>query len=178
MQDEISRMPADDEERAEKGILSLLLASNSQRPWSIAELERERGEHLGTVDAFASLHAAGLIHRYGEFVFATRAAVRMDETSPRQGRTSASQGRGWSWHVRDKTEAKRVREKAAPGQSRGCVRCSTTRIGEGWSADRPHPFQKLGISRGKGRRDQQQPAEQKGCSFTAIAGACLPAEPH
>ncbi|HTB49744.1 MAG TPA: hypothetical protein VK701_02090 [Solirubrobacteraceae bacterium] len=43
-------MPADDEERAEKGILSLLLASDSQRPWSIAELERERGEHLGTVD--------------------------------------------------------------------------------------------------------------------------------
>jgi hypothetical protein len=68
MQDEISRMPADDEERAEKGILSLLLASDSQRPWSIAELERERGEHLGTVDAVASLHAAGLIHRCGEFV--------------------------------------------------------------------------------------------------------------
>jgi hypothetical protein len=31
MQDEISRMPVDDEERAEKGILSLLLASDSQR---------------------------------------------------------------------------------------------------------------------------------------------------
>jgi uncharacterized protein (DUF934 family) len=73
-------MPADDEERAEKGILSLLLASDS-RPWSIAELERERGEHLGTVDAVASLHAAGLIHRCGEFVFASRAAVRMDDLS-------------------------------------------------------------------------------------------------
>jgi hypothetical protein len=48
MQDESSRMPADDEEWAEKGILSLLLASDSQRPWSVAELERERGEHLGT----------------------------------------------------------------------------------------------------------------------------------
>jgi hypothetical protein len=84
MQDEISRMPADDEERAEKGILSLLLASDSQRPWSIAELERERGEHLehlGTVDAVASLHAAGLIHHCEEFVFATRAAVRMDDLS-------------------------------------------------------------------------------------------------
>ena len=81
MQDEISRMPVDDEERAEKGILSLLLASDSQRPWSIAELERERGEHLGTVDAVASLHAAGLIHCCGEFVFATRAAVRMDDLS-------------------------------------------------------------------------------------------------
>jgi hypothetical protein len=81
MQDEISRMPVDDEKRAEKGILSLLLASDSQRPWSVAELERERGEHLGTLDAVASLHAAGLIHRCGEFVFATRAAVRMDDLS-------------------------------------------------------------------------------------------------
>jgi hypothetical protein len=36
MQDEISRMPADYEERTENGILSLLLASGSQRPWSIA----------------------------------------------------------------------------------------------------------------------------------------------
>jgi hypothetical protein len=81
MQDEISRMPADDEERAEKGILSLLLASDSQRPWSIAELERERGEHLGTADAVASLHAVGLIHHCGEFVFASRAAVRMDDLS-------------------------------------------------------------------------------------------------
>jgi integrase len=34
-------------------------------------------------------------------------------------------------------------------------------IGEGWSADNRNPFQKLGISRGKGRRDQQPPTEQK-----------------
>jgi hypothetical protein len=81
MQDEISRMPAEEDERAQKGVLSLLLASDSQRPWSVAKIERERGEHLGTVDAVASLEAAGLVHRCGEFVFATRAALRMDSLS-------------------------------------------------------------------------------------------------
>ena len=81
MQDEISRMPAEEDERAQKGVLSLLLASDSQRPWSVAEIERERGEHLGTVDAVASLKAAGLVHRCGEFVFATRSALRMDSLS-------------------------------------------------------------------------------------------------
>lgn len=81
MHDEISRMPEEEEEMAQKGVLGLLLGSESQRPWSVAELERERGDHLGTVDALASLHAAGLVHRCGEFVFASRAAVRMDGLS-------------------------------------------------------------------------------------------------
>lgn len=81
MQDEISCMPADEDERAQKGVLGLLLASDSQRPWSVAEVERELGQHIATVDAVASLHAAGLIHRCGEFVFASRAALRMDSLS-------------------------------------------------------------------------------------------------
>jgi hypothetical protein len=81
MHDEISRMPDEQEETAQKGVLVLLLGSDSQRPCSVAELERERGDHLGTVDAVASLHAAGLVHRCGEFVFATRAAVCMDRLS-------------------------------------------------------------------------------------------------
>jgi hypothetical protein len=81
MHDEISRMPEEQEEMAQKGVLGLLLGSESQRPWSVAELERERGDHLGTVDAVASLHAAGLVHRCGEFVFASRAAVCMDGLS-------------------------------------------------------------------------------------------------
>jgi hypothetical protein len=74
-------MPEEQEELAQKGVLGLLLGSESQRPWSVAELERERGDHLGTVDAVASLHAAGLVHRCGEFVCASRAAVRMDGLS-------------------------------------------------------------------------------------------------
>jgi hypothetical protein len=81
MHNEISRMPEEQEETAQKGVLGLLLGSESQRPWSVTELERERGDHLGTVDAVASLHAAGLVHRCGEFVFASRAAVRMDGLS-------------------------------------------------------------------------------------------------
>ncbi len=81
MHDEISRMPDEQEEAAQKGVLELLLSSDSQRPWSVAEIERERGEHIETVDAVASLHAAGLVHRCGEFVFATRAALRMDRLS-------------------------------------------------------------------------------------------------
>jgi hypothetical protein len=50
-------------------------------PWSVAEVERELGEHIATVDAVASLQAAGLVHRCGEFVFATRAALCMDRLS-------------------------------------------------------------------------------------------------
>jgi hypothetical protein len=81
MQDEISRMPQEEEERAQKGVLGLLLASDSQRPWSVAEVERELGPPIAIVDAVVSLHAAGLIHRCGEFVFASRAALRMDSLS-------------------------------------------------------------------------------------------------
>lgn len=81
MHDEISRMPDEQEETAQKGVLELLLSPDSQCPWSVAEIERERGDHIDTVDAVASLHAAGLVHRCGEFVFATRAALRMDRLS-------------------------------------------------------------------------------------------------
>ncbi|HMH58793.1 MAG TPA: hypothetical protein VK537_06405 [Galbitalea sp.] len=65
----------------QKGILGLLLTPDSQRLWSVAEVERETGEQLATADALASLHAVGLIHRCGEFVFATRAAFCMDRMS-------------------------------------------------------------------------------------------------
>jgi hypothetical protein len=81
MQDEISRMPAEEDEQAEKGVLGLLLVSASQQPWSIMEVERELGRGLAIADAITSLHAAGLIHRCGEFVFASRAALRMDSLS-------------------------------------------------------------------------------------------------
>jgi HD-like signal output (HDOD) protein len=81
MQDETSRMPAEEDERVQKGILVLLLGQDAQRPWSVAEVEREIGEQIATADGLASLHAAGLIHRCGEFVFATRAALHMDGLS-------------------------------------------------------------------------------------------------
>ena len=48
--------------------------------WSVgggrgAKLSASRIE---VIDGLASLHAAGLIHRCGDFVFATRAASRFD----------------------------------------------------------------------------------------------------
>jgi hypothetical protein len=74
-------MPADEDELVQKGILGLLLTPASRRLWSVVEVERETGKQLATADALASLHAAGLIHRCGEFVFATRAALCMDRLS-------------------------------------------------------------------------------------------------
>jgi hypothetical protein len=74
-------MPAEEDERVQQGILVLLLDQDAQRPWSVAEVEREIGEQIATADALASLHAAGLVHRCGGFVFATRAALRIDSLS-------------------------------------------------------------------------------------------------
>ena len=81
MQDETSRNPSDEDDRFQKAVLGLLLRPNDQRPWSVAEIEREVGEMLATADAIAVLHAAGLIHRCGDFVFASRAALCMDRLS-------------------------------------------------------------------------------------------------
>jgi hypothetical protein len=79
MQDEISRMPDEQEETAQKGVLGLLLALDSQRPWSVAEVERELGEHISTVDAVASLHAAGLVHRCGRVGVGCAGSLGIDQ---------------------------------------------------------------------------------------------------
>jgi hypothetical protein len=69
----------------QKGVLELLLGSTSQRLWSVAEVEREVGEQLSTVDVIAGLQAAGLIRRCGKFVFASRSALAMDALSRSRG---------------------------------------------------------------------------------------------
>jgi len=64
-----------------EAVLGLLLRPNDQRPWSVEEVEREVGETLAVTDAIAALHAAGLLHRCGKFVFASHAAMSMDRLS-------------------------------------------------------------------------------------------------
>jgi hypothetical protein len=81
MQDETSQNPREEDERAQKAVLGLLLRPSEQRPWSVNEVEREVGEALAVADAIAALRAAGLIHRCGDFVFASRAALSMDRLS-------------------------------------------------------------------------------------------------
>ncbi|HEX4484559.1 MAG TPA: hypothetical protein VH081_12355 [Solirubrobacteraceae bacterium] len=66
-------------EHSELVVLTLLLEHSSQRLWSLDELARELGSELQAADAVASLSAAGLVHRCGELVLATRAAVRFSE---------------------------------------------------------------------------------------------------
>ena len=78
MQDQTNETVEDDDRRTEQTILVLLL-TGTQRIWSVEELVAEIGRRMDTTDSLASLQAAGLVHRCGDFVFATRAALRFDE---------------------------------------------------------------------------------------------------
>jgi hypothetical protein len=75
MQDQSNETLAEHGRRTEQAILMLLL-SDGQCVWSLKELVMQIGRKLDTEDAVDALQAAGLIHRCGDFVFATRAAVR------------------------------------------------------------------------------------------------------
>ena len=64
---------------AEGAILGLLLNFDSGSLWSVEEVVRQlSASRLEVIDGIASLEAAGLIHRVGDFVFATRAASSFD----------------------------------------------------------------------------------------------------
>ncbi len=77
MQDQTNETVGDENRKTEHAILMLLL-SDRQCVWSVDELVAETGRQLDTIDALGELNAAGLAHRCGEFVFATRAAIRLD----------------------------------------------------------------------------------------------------
>lgn len=81
MQDESSCTALVEAGRVEQAVLTMLLDDAQQRPWSIAEVQRAIGGDVRAQDALTNLHADGLIHRIGDFVFASRAAVRVDEIS-------------------------------------------------------------------------------------------------
>jgi hypothetical protein len=61
---------------AERSVLELLLDPDVPGPWSVHELGVALGSEVRAADAIMALHAAGLVHRLDEFVFATRAAAR------------------------------------------------------------------------------------------------------
>jgi hypothetical protein len=68
--------PAEAAARDEWSILICLLDSDNQRPWSVEELIRERGNRVAALDAIRRLRVAGLLHQQDDFCFASRPAVR------------------------------------------------------------------------------------------------------
>jgi hypothetical protein len=68
------------EEYRESDVLALLLDSRSPSMWSMSELGRELGD-LAAADAVTGLCAAGLVHRFDDFVFASRSATHFSRLS-------------------------------------------------------------------------------------------------
>jgi hypothetical protein len=73
------RTPEPAGEPREHAIFALLVNREEQRPWSVLELELEIGSSIAVEDSLTRLHAVGLVHRCGEFAWASRAALRADE---------------------------------------------------------------------------------------------------
>jgi hypothetical protein len=71
--------PIERDNQVDGVIMLWLTQDDTHRPWSVDEIAREYGNHGNAVDALARLHGVGLIHRMGEFVWATRAAIHADE---------------------------------------------------------------------------------------------------
>jgi hypothetical protein len=64
---------------AEAAILGLLLDFEAGSIWAVDEIVRQlSAPQLDVIDGLADLQAAGLVHRLGDFVFATRAASSFD----------------------------------------------------------------------------------------------------
>jgi hypothetical protein len=69
-----------EEARIDWLVLDLLIDSDRQRPWSVAEVIREHGHEQNAIDGLDRLHGAGLIHRTTDgFVWTTRAAIRYSQ---------------------------------------------------------------------------------------------------
>ncbi|HEY1690310.1 MAG TPA: hypothetical protein VGF95_15755 [Solirubrobacteraceae bacterium] len=70
----------DEDRRVDRAIVGLLLDPSSTRPWSSSELVLELdAERPTALDGIDRLHRAGIVHRCGDFVFATRAATVLDK---------------------------------------------------------------------------------------------------
>jgi hypothetical protein len=80
MQDQTSRSDVQAVlDQAERVVLDLLLDPGFHGPWSVHEIAVAMGDEVDAADAIDGLHAAGLVHRCHEFVFATRPAARFRE---------------------------------------------------------------------------------------------------
>jgi len=77
MRDQRTPTPDEEEDRTDRAVLLLLL--DRERPWPCSEDELARELGMSPGDSLARLHGAGLIYRLHEFVWATRAAVRVAE---------------------------------------------------------------------------------------------------
>lgn len=63
------------DDATDQAIMGLLLIDHPGL-WSVEEVVREMGDELRAQDGLSRLAGAGLIHRFDEFVFATRTAAR------------------------------------------------------------------------------------------------------
>jgi hypothetical protein len=76
MQTEPNHTLGEDDDRDDWGVLVLLIRQDDQRPWSVAEIIRERGDEIAALDSLDRLNKSGLIHRTrDDLVFPTRAAL-------------------------------------------------------------------------------------------------------
>jgi predicted transcriptional regulator len=79
MHDQTTQEPGERMALADQDLLTTLTDDERQRPWSMDELARECGAEAS--ESVGHLARAGLVHRSGDFVWATRAAVRARELS-------------------------------------------------------------------------------------------------
>ena len=74
MHEEIDLSEADVPENFQRQVLMLVLWAGAE--WcTIEELGRKVGDLIVALDAMSALTDAGLIHRQGQYVFPTRAAI-------------------------------------------------------------------------------------------------------
>lgn len=76
MHDETTSGPACELDGLQRTLLELLVTDEAPGLWSSGEIATAMGDPVIAVDAIDMLHAAGLLHRHGDFVFPTRAAAR------------------------------------------------------------------------------------------------------
>jgi hypothetical protein len=76
MPDQPTESAIERDNQTDSTILMVLLDETSHRPWAVEEVAREMGDDV--TDNLRRLYGGGLIHRLGDFVWASRAAAMAD----------------------------------------------------------------------------------------------------